>query len=252
MRVSIITVCYNSESTIERTIKSVIGQTYKNIEYILVDGKSSDGTVDIIKEYKKKYPVIINYVSEPDRGIYDAMNKGISMTSGELIGIVNSDDYYELDAVDNIVKSMTDDKYQILYGYLRKIKNNEEYSVSRLSYKFLEENMIAHPTCFVTKSVYDNFGTYNTEYVSVADYEFMLRMYKNKMVKFIPTDYVISNFEMGGMSATNDAWLDLLKLKMNMGYIPKSRYYRELNINKLYTVKEKTANWIKKHLNHTC
>src|SRR5574344_2512884 len=111
--ITIITVCYNSEKTIERTIKSVVNQTYKNIEYIFIDGASSDKTLDIIKKYMKEYS-FIKLISEKDNGIYDAMNKGISLSTGSIIGMINSDDYYELDAVESIVNNITESDYQIL------------------------------------------------------------------------------------------------------------------------------------------
>ena len=102
IKFSIITPCYNSEKTIKRTIESVVNQSYKNIEYILIDGGSKDKTVEIIQEYQSKYPKLIKYISEKDSGIYDAMNKGIKLATGDIVGIVNSDDYYELDALKNI------------------------------------------------------------------------------------------------------------------------------------------------------
>ena len=125
-KVSIITVCYNSSMTIRRTFDSVLNQTYADIEYIVVDGASTDGTIEIIKEYEPLFEGRMCWISEKDNGIYDAMNKGISMAEGELIGIINSDDYYEPDAVECMVNAMTNDKYQILYGSMRTWKNGEE------------------------------------------------------------------------------------------------------------------------------
>ena len=117
IKVSIITVCFNSEKTIRRTIESVLYQTYPNIEYIIVDGKSTDGTVDIVKEYLPAFQKRLRYVSERDKGIYDAMNKGIRLSAGDVIGIINSDDFYEPDAVENIVKYADRGSCQVLYGY---------------------------------------------------------------------------------------------------------------------------------------
>ncbi len=112
--VSIITVCLNSEKTIEQTIQSVINQTYPNIEYIIIDGKSTDRTLEIIDKYKGKISIL---VSESDEGIYDAMNKGLKLATGELIGIINSDDWYESDAVETIVNSfLADRNVQVIYG----------------------------------------------------------------------------------------------------------------------------------------
>ena len=145
MKVSIITVCYNSAATIRRTIESVLHQTYTDIEYIIVDGMSNDGTLEIINEFQDIFENRIKLISEPDRGIYDAMNKGIRIATGALIGILNSDDFYESAAVEHMVYSMTEEKYQILYGFMRTVKNGDEYTIGRSSHKFLREGMIGHP-----------------------------------------------------------------------------------------------------------
>ena len=234
IRVSIITVSYNSEKTIKRTIESVFAQTYKNIEYIIIDGKSTDNTISIVKEYENRFEGRMHWVSEPDKGIYDAMNKGIKMASGELVGILNSDDYYELDAVENMVNALGTEKYQILYGFMRTLRNGEEYSIAIRTYKDLRNGMISHPTCFVTKKLYDDLGMYDTRYKSVADYDFMLRMFDNKDVVFRPVYKLITNFEQGGMSSTTAAWFELVELQKNYGIITKSEYRKIMIKDKLY------------------
>lgn len=226
--VSIITVSYNSEKTIKRTIESVLFQTYKNIEYIIIDGASIDCTVDIIKEYEDRFSNRLKWISEPDAGIYFAMNKGIEMASGDLIGILNSDDYYEPDAVENMVNALGKEKYQILYGFLRTLRNGEEYSIGIRTHKDLKNGMISHPTCFVTKQVYSDLGMYDTVYKSVADYDFMLRMFDNKNVIFRPVYKLITNFEQGGMSSTTMAWLELLKLQKKHGIITTAEYNKTI------------------------
>lgn len=235
-KVSIITVCYNSEVTIGRTIESVLRQTYPYIEYIIVDGASKDKTLSIITEYKPLFGDRLKLISEPDKGIYDAMNKGIRMATGTLVGILNSDDFYEPGAVEHMINAMTDEKHQILYGFIRSLKNGEEYSVDRRSHKALEEGMIAHPACFVTKAVYDDFGCFDLQYISVADYDFMLRMSRIEAVRFYPVDHLITNFTLGGMSASAAAWLDLLKLRRNYGMISEKKYKRELFKDRLYKI----------------
>lgn len=229
VKVSIITVSFNSERTIRRTIESVLSQTYSNIEYIVVDGKSSDHTVEIIKEYEKSFEGRMKWVSEPDQGIYDAMNKGIMMATGELVGIINSDDYYELDAVEKMVNALENKKYMILYGFLRKWKNQEVFSISIRTHKDLRNGMISHPTCFVTMAVYREVSLYDTQYSSVADYDFMLKMFSKKEVYFKPVYQLIANFEMGGMSSTREAWLELERMKKNHGLI-SPRQYRSIII----------------------
>jgi len=238
-KVSVITVCYNSEKTISRTIESVLNQSYQEIEYIIVDGKSSDKTMSIVEQYRASFGERLVTVSEPDNGIYDAMNKGIRLASGELIGILNSDDYYDPQAVMRMVQAMKEDKYQVLYGFVRAWKKGQEYSVSRQSHVFLRESMIGHPACFVTKAVYDDFGCFNRQYVSVADYDFMLRMKEIPEVKFYPVDFVIANFTLGGMSASETAWLDLLKLRRDHGIISEKEYKKEMLKSRLYRLYKK-------------
>lgn len=238
-RVTIVTVCYNSETTIRRTIESVLQQTYQDIEYIIVDGESKDNTLTIVKEYQNVFGERLRLISEPDKGIYDAMNKGICLASGMLIGILNSDDFYEPRAVEYMINAMTDEKYQILYGFIRSIKEGVECSVNRRSHQFLREGMIGHPACFVTKAVYDDFGYFDLQYVSAADYDFMLRMSCIRDVKFYPVDHLITNFSLGGMSASATAWLDLLKLQKNYGIISEKVYKREILKHRIYQIYKK-------------
>ncbi len=234
MPVSIITVCYNSEKTIAQTIGSVLDQTYHDIEYIIVDGNSTDNTMKIVEAYREKFAGRLKVVSEPDRGIYDAMNKGIRMASGELIGILNSDDYYEKNAVEIMVNAMTEDRYQILYGEMRTWRNGKEESVGLLTHTFLRDRMIYHPACFVTRAVYRDLGGFDLRYPSVADYDFMLCMAEKREVKFYPVYHVITNFTAGGMCATETAYLDLLKMQRNWNLISAWEYNKQIMVNKLY------------------
>jgi len=226
VKVSIITVCYNSELTIERTIKSVLDQTYDNIEYVIVDGDSNDSTMSIVHKYEHIFGSGLRVISEKDNGIYDAMNKGIDMSTGELIGIINSDDWYEHTAVEAMVNAYNEhpgDKAIVFYGYTGTIDDGKLISVTRASDEKLEEKMISHPSCFITRRAYEDLGKYNTEYPSVADYDLMLRFKKSNKVEFVPVDAHIANFSLGGMSSTGRAYIDLLKLKMNYNMISKIR-----------------------------
>lgn len=195
--VTIITVCFNSEKTIEKTIQQVLNQTYQNYEYLIIDGNSKDHTLEIVKSYETLFNGKMRILSEPDDGVYFAMNKGIKMAKGQLIGIINSDDFYENDAIENIVRNMTKDKYQVLYGFLKILRGNVEISTILNRHENLEEIMIAHPACFVTRDVYDSFGMFNTEYNSCADYEMMLRFYYSGKIKFIPVYHLIATFLSG-------------------------------------------------------
>lgn len=234
IKVSIITVCYNSSRTIRRTFDSVLNQTYNNLEYIVVDGLSTDGTIDVIKEYEPLFHGKMRWISERDNGIYDAMNKGIKMAEGQLIGMINSDDYYEPDAADNMVKAMTKDKYQILYGAMRTWKDGEEESISISSHKFLRDRMINHPSCFVTKTVYNDFGCYDTRYCSVADYDFMLRMSEQKEILFKPVYEIIANFSLGGMCSTGEAYMELVRMQHERGIMSDREYKRLVRKDQLF------------------
>lgn len=198
MKVSIITPCLNSAGTIRQTMESVLNQTYQNIEYIVVDGGSDDGTLELIKEYQPKFMGRMRYISEKDKGIYDAMNKGIRMSHGRLIGIINSDDYYESDAVENAVTNMTADRYQVVYGYCRILNNRQVVDVLKNSHQKLADQMIPHPTCFVNRNVYCDFGMFLKTFRIANDYEFMCRLYKSGEVKFIQIKRILANFRMGG------------------------------------------------------
>jgi glycosyltransferase involved in cell wall biosynthesis len=231
---SIITVCYNSEKTIKRTIESVLNQTYSNIEYIIIDGASTDKTVDIIKEYEPKFQGRMKWISEPDGGIYFAMNKGILKANGELIGIINSDDYYEYDAVEVMMGAITDSPYQIVYGFTRNWVNGRAESISLLYHEFLSTRMISHSSSFVTKRLYMDYGVFDTEFISASDYDFMLRMSCKDDVEFKPVYRLISNFTSGGMSATSKAYYDLLKVQRRHKLITNSEYKKEFIKCKIY------------------
>lgn len=222
--VTVITVCYNSELTIRRTVESVLNQTYPNVEYVIIDGNSGDGTLSIIMEYQARFGERLRIVSEPDNGIYDAMNKGIKMASGDLIGILNSDDYYEEDAVEKIVNVWDKSGMQVFYGMMRTLKDGKEYSVSMLSHHFLNEHMIFHPACFVTKDVYEKIGVFDTQYRSVADYDFILRAYDSQEVRFVPVYSVIANYSDGGMSKSSEGYLEGLKYRRDRGTLSNTTY----------------------------
>lgn len=232
--VSIITPCFNSEKTIAKTIESVLHQTYKNIEYIIIDGASTDDTLKIIQVYEPYFEGRVRVVSEKDNGIYDAMNKGIKLATGDLIGIVNSDDYYNLESVEIMVNNMLDKKHQILYGFQRNLKDGKETKVCIYHHTFLYQQMITHPTCFVTKSVYEEFGLYNCNYKSSADYEFMLRIYHEGKVEFRPVYHIITNFAEGGMSSSQVGVQETAQLKLQFGITSKRKYWSTMIRSKIY------------------
>ncbi len=221
MLVSIITVCYNSEKTIEQTIQSVLRQTYPHIEYIIIDGKSTDDTMKIVEKYRGEFAGRMKVVSEPDQGIYDAMNKGIRMASGELIGIINSDDYYEADAVETMVRHMPKESYAVLYGEMRYLVDGVEESVTIVSPHFLERRSMNHPSCFITRKTYEKYGMYDTQYCCVADYDLFLRYKEHTEIAFVPVYEIIANMRNGGASSAQRAYFDLLKLRVQYGMMTK-------------------------------
>lgn len=227
MLFSIITVCFNSEKTIERTIKSVLGQTCQDYEYILVDGASADRTLEIIRQYEPLFQGRMKVISEKDRGIYDAMNKGIIASSGEVVGIINSDDYYEKDALQKISEAYQGYQYTIIYGMVRSVLEEKEVMVYLKNHEFLERDMIAHPACFITKRLYEKFGMYTLEYPYSADYEFMLRIRNEKEIKFIELYEIITNFSLGGVSNSINGYRDTLKLLYHYHLIGNKKYYYE-------------------------
>ena len=219
IKFTIVTVTYNSSKTVKQTIQSVLGQTYKNFEYILVDGASKDGTVDVIKSYAER-DSRIRLISEPDHGIYDAMNKGIKMATGDVIALLNSDDFYEPDALANIVENIPRKENFVVYGMVRFLKNEREDSVIINSHNSLSEKMIMHPACFVSKAVYENYQ-YDTTYKSAADYDLFIRLYQNNDIVFVPVYKIISNFRLGGMSSSIVSFIETNNIRAKYGYISK-------------------------------
>ena len=223
--VSVITPCYNSEKTIEKTLECIENQTYKNIEYIIIDGGSDDNTMNIIDRHRGRLPEKLMVISEKDHGIYDAMNKGIKLASGYLIGIVNSDDWYEYDTVEQIIKNYSGSPYEVVYGMQRTYLDGREKSVFIYHHDFLPQQMITHPTCFVTKASYDMFGTFDTQYRSAADYDLMLRFYESGKIVFTPVMRVLSNFQLGGMSSSQTGVRENARIRYRRGHLSKKTYY---------------------------
>lgn len=223
--VTILTPCFNSAKTIEKTLECIEKQTYANMEYIIIDGGSTDDTLDIINRHRDRLPQRFLLISEKDDGIYDAMNKGIKLASGELIGIVNSDDWYEPDTVEQVVKHYHQEKYQVIYGMQRTYMDGREKATFIYSHEFLPEQMITHPTCFVTKAAYEDFGAFDLRYRSSADLELMLRFYDTKKVIFTPVMRVLSNFQLGGMSSSQTGVRESAKIRYERGYMSGKKYY---------------------------
>ncbi|WEK19708.1 MAG: glycosyltransferase family 2 protein [Candidatus Pedobacter colombiensis] len=206
VKVSLVTISYNSVKTIQQCIDSVASQTYKNVEYIIIDGNSSDGTRDVILKNKAH---IHYFKSEEDDGIYDAMNKGIIQATGDVVGLLNADDYFaNNNVVSEIAASFSQNNADLLYADLDYVNQNGKVmrrwrSGNYLHRKFNWGWMPPHPTFYAKREMFEHLGLYNSGYGTAADYELMLRfMYLNK-AKVFYLNKVIVNMTMGGVSNRN-------------------------------------------------
>lgn len=196
-KISIITITYNSSKTVEETIKSVLSQNYDNLEYIIIDGGSTDGTIDIVNKYRNK---LAYFISESDNGICDAFNKGIAAATGDLIGIINSDDLLYSKALEKVA-----DAYKIgidiIYGKAKRLYPNgqqDDYIPKKLNY--LKYGMaLIHPSTFVSKRAYEKYGVFDLNYKGCMDRELLLRM-KSQGASFRYIDEYLSIYRMGGFS----------------------------------------------------
>jgi glycosyltransferase involved in cell wall biosynthesis len=203
MKISIITISFNSEKTIEDTIKSVTTQDYNDIEYIIIDGGSRDRTLDIVNSYKDSISVIL---SEKDKGISDAFNKGIRLATGDLIGIINSDDILLPGSVKFLVNNI-DNETDVIYGDIirwRDEENIEKVVKANDNLKVLHHSFscMYHPSTFIRKRAYDKHGLYKTNIRYAMDRELLLRMYKEEAI-FKRVNYTFVKFRVGGASCEN-------------------------------------------------
>jgi glycosyltransferase involved in cell wall biosynthesis len=205
MKVSIITATYNSAATVEDTLRSVASQTYNNIEHVIIDGISKDNTLDIVK----KYPHVSQVISEKDKGIYDAMNKGIANVTGDIIAILNSDDFYENEnVIAGVVNTFEKNpECGLVYGNISYFEG-DNYDVKQRIWRtksyyptFFEDGEVPpHPALFVKKEVYEQVGCFNIEYKIAADHDFMFRALKIKHVQSFFLDAFLVKMRLGGMS----------------------------------------------------
>lgn len=201
MKISVITVTYQSGATVRDTIESVLKQEYQDYEYLVIDGGSKDNTIDIIREYEPKFGGRMRWVSEKDKGMYDGINKGIRMATGDVVGIINSDDFYHrTDVFEIINKSFEENKgIQAIYGDVRFVHpDNLDKTVRYYSckhwrpWRFRFGFMPAHPTFFTYKENFEKYGYYQYDYHIAADYELLIRhLYTNHVkAKYVPLDFM--------------------------------------------------------------
>ena len=208
MKVSIITVCFNSAEIIEDTIRSVLSQNYEDTEYIIVDGGSTDGTLDILKKYRDR---IHKYISEPDDGIYHAMNKGIKLSTGDIVGFLNAGDFYAVEtAILQIATSFQKNDCEVVYGDLEYVaENNPGKTVRRWISQPYQDSLFRkgwhppHPTFFAQKSAFDKYGAFDLSYNIGADYELMLRFLQKYNIKTEYIPHVLVKMRNGGISNRN-------------------------------------------------
>lgn len=206
MKISIVTITYNSAKTLQRALASVQGQTYTDIEHVIVDGASTDGTRDLIVTYAAKHPNV-RWVSEKDNGIYDALNKGIRMATGDVVGFLHSDDVlFAPDSIEHIAAAFESAGVDVVYGDLQYCQNNRvvrhwesnAFNPRSLKYGW----MPPHPTVYVRKEVYEQVGLYDDWFRISADYDMMLRIFKAGYTsRYIPE--VLVSMEIGGASNKN-------------------------------------------------
>lgn len=231
IKVSIITVTYNGAGTIKDTIESILNQTVSPYEYIIVDGASTDNTLAVVESFRgtfEEHGIKLTVVSEKDNGIYDAMNKGIRIASGDIIGIINSDDYYESIAVETVVKAYEEAPFDLFYADLRLLKPNGisfiKHSKSR---KYATSRDWNHPTTFITKAIYDKYQYHNDTIHD--DYDLILRL-KKANVREKVVNKVLANFRMNGVSHERSIKKAIHRFRI------KYRIYRQNGYSPVYMI----------------
>lgn len=248
MRITIITVCYNRKNTIGKAIQSVLNQNYDNIEYIIIDGNSTDGTKEVIESYGD---AISRYISEPDKGMYDAINKGLTLATGDVIGLMHSDDeFYDQNAINKIVDCFNvDSSVDGVYGDGVYVSNDAEermirnriggaFSLKRIKLGWLP----LHPTVYLKKAVVDRYGFYNINFNIASDTEFLLRyLYKYKIKMSYVNSYLVK-MRMGGMSTNFKRAFEVL--------YEDYKIYKFHGLDPFFVVFLKKTNALKQYLIH--
>lgn len=246
MKISIITVCFNAKDTIEDTFKSIFNQTYKDYELIVIDGGSVDGTLDAIEKYKDKFSY---FISEPDEGIYDAMNKGIKASTGDFLFFLNANDIFYDDFVLKKVSKILDENKdaKFLFGNTEYI--SEDKKTSRIetyekinSFFILLDNNICHQSIFYHQSLFNDIGFYSKDYKIYADWDFNMKCLAKKKVSAIYSPFVISKFQLGGLCSsekTQELWmLDrknfLIEYQKGFKFLIKTDAFLKKNFKSLY------------------
>lgn len=234
MKITIITVCYNSVTTIEKTIQSVANQTYSNIEYIVVDGNSSDGTLDIIKKNKN---IINKWISETDKGLYDAMNKGIALATGDIIGILNSDDtFYTNFVLEEIAKFHQNNTIQASVGNI--MQHRKDGKIVRLysskywtPQKLVIGFMPPHPSIFFDRELFYKLGNYELGFIIGADYELITRFFLKGKISWKYSGITTTSMLVGGLSSSGSISYKLITKEIQKALKMNNIVFSKININ---------------------
>lgn len=226
LKISIVTAAYNAAATVRRTVESVLGQTYDNIEYIVVDGKSSDDTVKIVEEYRDKFEqkgYTLTVVSERDNGIYDAMNKGITLATGDIVGMINADDWYEPGAVQTVAETYAEKPFDCFYADLNLVHNNGKITVKRAKLdKRPTTRHWNHPTTFITKQTYNDVGLYACRCI-YDDWDMLLRLRRAGKVIAVK-NVVLANFTLNGVSHSKSLKKVFQRIKIKYSCYKRNGY----------------------------
>ncbi|MBQ6083269.1 MAG: glycosyltransferase [Bacteroidales bacterium] len=210
MKISLITATYNSAETLRDTLQSVLNQTFKDVDYIIIDGNSKDNTIDIVKEFEPKFEGRLRWISEKDKGIYDAMNKGVKMAQGDVVGILNSDDFFASDDVLEKVNAAFTENPIIdgVYADVRYVDWNDTGKTVRMfsgkdfkREKICWGQMPPHPSFYVKRECYDKFGLYSLDYPICADYDMFVKMIWIGNIKTLYINDIFVNMRSGGTSS---------------------------------------------------
>lgn len=209
MKISLVTASFNSSSIIRDTIESVLSQTYQDIEYIIIDGLSKDGTVEIIKEYEPLFEGKMIWISEKDKGIYDAMNKGFRKATGDVIGVINSGDLLtDTDVIAKVMQVFNNTDTDCIYANLYYVSQNNTNNIVRywnsgIQRKFSKGWHPAHPTFYVKRNIYDKYGLFNLKYKLAADFEIMLRLVEKHKISMFYLPKPLVKMRLGGATSKN-------------------------------------------------
>ncbi len=242
MKVSIITICYNRVKTIEKAIQSVLSQDYEDIEYIIIDGKSKDGTQQIIEKYRNQ---ITNYISEPDNGMYEAINKGLAIATGDIVGLMHSDDEFydnnviskiaEVFKASNLTEGVYGDGIYISNDDKEKIIRNRiggEFSIDKIENGWLP----LHPTVYIKKNLIEKYGNYNLQFKIASDTEFLLRYLYKYHIKMTYVNAYFVKMRIGGLSTSRKRAFEVLKEDYKIYKFHRLSAFKAVLLKKLKTL----------------